>query len=63
MLKALPSEASDSTRPCSTSPLGLCSFNDRRKGNPHRWGGGDLAPSLPACQGLAPPDQSSSFLS
>lgn len=31
MLKALLSEASDSTQPCSTSPLGLCSFNDQKE--------------------------------
>lgn len=54
MLKALLSEASDSTQPCSTSPQGLCSFNDR-KGNPRHRGGGDLVPSLPACQGLHSP--------
>lgn len=43
MLKALPSEASDSTRPCSTSPRGLCSFNDRRRGRPRRQGSGAAA--------------------
>lgn len=43
MLKALPSEASDSTRPCSTSPQGLCSFNDRRRGRPRRQGSGAAA--------------------
>ena len=46
MLKALPSEASDSTRPCSTSPRGLCSFNDRRKGSPRQRGGGASAAAL-----------------
>lgn len=55
MLKALPSEASDSTRPCSTSPQGLYSFNDRRKRNPRQPGARGLghAPRLPACQGLS----------
>lgn len=43
MLKAPPSEASDSTRPCSTSPRGLCSFNARRKGSA-RWPGAGCWP-------------------
>lgn len=54
MLKAPPSEASDSTRPCSTSPRGLCSFNARRKGSARRPEGGVAAvPPAPSCQGLA----------
>lgn len=57
MLKVLPSEASDSTPPCSTSPRGLCSFNDQKERKPSPVGRQSLIlgrpPRLPAFQGLA----------
>lgn len=58
MLKALPSEASDSTRPCSTSPRGLCSFNDQKERKLASREAEALFSAvpltqLPVCQGLA----------